>query len=269
MTRENVPRTNHQGQSDTTEFKQRGLQAAFEVNLRVFGNGFERKGYPFTYFHFDLNCGSGLNEQFSCIGSPLAFVQAAERTGVESYFAGFCDINPQHLGELMGRDSITGNTRCFTFHGSNASLIEAIPEIIRARGENPKHALGMVLSDPNGSDVPLDQMEWLASECPKLDFVVNWNSTQFKRDRGAFGDTRPTLTSALDRLNKRHWLIRKPAGVWQWTLLIGRNMRIGGQPSLGFYPLDSEIGQDIYDTCGFKAGLNPARGPGPQMGLAL
>lgn len=269
MADKNVSRSMHQGQSDATEFKQRGLQAAFGVNLRVFGHGFERRGFPFTYFHFDLNCGSGVNEQYGCIGSPIAFIRAAKEVGVEQYFAGFCDINQQALGRLMDHEEVAHNMRCHEFNCLNSSLIEAIPEVIRARGENPKHALGMVLSDPNGSDVPLEQMEWLSRVCPKMDFVVNWNSTQFKRNIGAFGADRPTLSSAIERLNKEHWLIRKPAGMWQWTLLIGRNKKIGGSASLGFYPLDSDIGQEIFDTCAFKGGVNPDRGPDPQMALGL
>ena len=262
MADRNVSRSTHQGQSDITEFKQRGLEAAFTVNLKVFQAKFKGR---FRYFHFDLNCGSGTNEDFGCIGSPIAFIRAAESAGVNDYFAGFCDINEQHLEALQGHKEIGENDQCFMFHGPNASLIEAIPEIIEARGEKPKYAIGMILADPNGTEVPLEQMEWLSRICPRMDIVINWNSTQFKRDFGAFGQGRPTLDGAMRRLRKAHWLIREPVKAWQWTLVIGRNVEVGDHKALGFYRLESEKGQEIFDRCGFKGGVNPSRPPAPQM----
>ena len=261
-----VSRTSHQGQSDATEFKQRGLEAAFTVNMKVFQAKFQGR---FQYFHFDLNCGSGINADFGCIGSPIAFVRAAESVGVEDYFAGFCDINSEHLRELHRHNEVGENDRCYRFHGHNASLVEAVPEIILARGENPKYAVGMVLADPNGTDVPLDELEWLSEACPRMDIVINWNSTQFKRDRGAFGEDRPTLEDAMRRVRKDHWLIREPAGVWQWTLVIGRNVHVGDHKALGFYSLESLKGQEIFDRCGFKGGINPNRDHPSQLEFAL
>lgn len=164
--------------------------------------------------------------------------------------------------------------RCFLFHGDNASLIDAIPDIID-NIDRPEKAMGMILSDPNGAGIPLDPLARLSNKCPKLDLVLNWNSTQFKRNRGAFGDDRPTMRDALDMLNKKHWLIRQPMGRWQWTLLIGRNERIGEHPALGFYHLESPKGQDIFRRCNFAKGIDPdcsglnRSGPEPDQGDLL
>lgn len=247
-----------QGQGDCTEFKERGLQAAFSINLKVFNGLNARYNNAWNYFHFDLNCGSGVNESVGCIGSPLAFLNAAKELQCESYYAGFCDIESSHLSSLLKNKEISSNERCFCFHGDNKSLIESIPNIVMAK-EKPSHAMGMILSDPNGSKIPLDALSWISNECPKIDFCLNWNSTQFKRDRGAFGEERPELQDAINMLNKKHWLIREPMGRWQWTLLIGRNIKIGDHHALGFYNLDSKKGQMIFDKCNYKSGTAPER----------
>lgn len=156
----------------------------------------------------------------------------------------------------MRRNEVRQNQNCFLFHGDNASLVPAIPNII-SHYDCPEKAMGMVLSDPNGANIPLDALALLTLTCPRLDVVLNWNSTQFKRNRGVFGDDRPTMKEALDRLDKAHWLIRQPIGRWQWTLLIGRNIKIGEHPALGFYHLDSPKGQAIFNRCNYVKGDAP------------
>lgn len=255
MTKISLPK---QGQSDATEHKERGLAAAFKVNLTAFKGINARRGNRCTYWHFDLNSGCGINEEFDCIGSPLAFVRAADAVGVESYFAGFCDLNQDYLGTLGAMPQIATNPRCFRFHGDNASLVEAIPDLIRAQGENPKYAFGMVLSDPNGAGVPFDEMAALSDACPKLDFVINWNSRLFKLFQSReWGKGKHTLATATNLLNKRHWLIRKPLGSWRWTLMIGRNYRIGDHKALGFYHWDQPEGQAIFNACNYLNAENP------------
>lgn len=245
-----------QGQSDATEWKERGLQAAFKVNIDVFkAKKFDQK---YTYWHFDLNCGSGQNEEVGCIGSPLAFLNAAHNADLESYFAGFCDINADSLELLQERKAVKEDARSFLFHGDNASLIEAIPDLIRAKGENPQFAMGMVLSDPNNSDVPFDQLAWLSSVCPRIDFVINWNARLFKLYQAHdWGKDRHTLASAMRMFNKAHWLIRQPQGNWRWTLLIGRGMRINDHRAMGFFHLDSDTGRRIFNDCNNLRANNP------------
>lgn len=247
-----------QGQSDSTEFKERGLEAAFAINLKIFKAKIEsRFGDRFPYWHFDLNCGSGINEQIGCIGSPLAFVRAAESVGCRRYFAGFCDINHGYLGELMGREPVRDNAQCFAFHGSNASLIESIPDII-AKVERPDKAIGMVLSDPNGFEVPLDELSDLSSKCPGLDISIHWNSRLRKLYRGK-GWEYIDIDDAVSMLNKKHWLIREPRGNWGWTVLIGRNIATGDHKAMGYFHLDSLKGKDIMDRCKARLQVSDAQ----------
>lgn len=233
-----------QGQSDSTEFKERGLEAAFSINLKIFKAKF---GDRFPYWHFDINCGCGINEKIGCIGSPLAFLRAVEASGLRKYFAGFCDIDEHQLQKLMARDLVRDNAQCFAFHGKNASLVEAIPDII-AKVENPKRAVGMVLSDPNGFEVPLDELSELSRQCPGIDMAIHWN-TRIRRLYRGQGWEFVDIDEAIKLMGKRYWLIREPRGAHQWTVLIGRNIKTGDHKTLGYFHLDSEKGQDIMRRC--------------------
>jgi hypothetical protein len=255
----------NQGQGSATEFKQRGLQAAFSINLQIFCNKF---GGRFSYFHFDLNCGSGYNDVAGCIGSPIAFLRAASSAGVDNFLACFVDNCESSLQTLKEQKEIKESNNCAMFHGDNSSFIKSIPEIIRARGDDPKYAVGMVLSDPNGSGVPIDELAWLSMVCPRLDFIVNWNSTIVKRCNKQVHRTekmrRTCLADALQMLGKKHWLIRDPRTSQQWTLLVGRNIKAGNHRELGFFNLDTAHGQRLLDRCNYTRSEIP---PNPQMAM--
>lgn len=263
-----------QGQGVSTEFKERGLQAAFAINLHIFQAKFGAS--PYRYFHFDLNSGNGMNEEVGCIGSPLAFLRAAEEKGVQRLFAGFCDLDENKLAVLFNRPELQRND-CFAFNGDNSEFPYAIPDIIRSYGEKPAMAVGMVLADPNGSDIPLDALEWLADAAPKLDFVINWNSARAKGHRlnpVYGGDHYPTLETVIKRLSgngkeKKKWLIRKPMSAHQFSLLIGRTLKVGDHRTLGFHHLDSPQGSAIFAQCNFTREQLKEQRIAHQGGLAL
>lgn len=232
-----------QGQSgDATEIKQRGLSFAFRIGMVV------AKNHPADgYFHFDLHAGSGYNEEADCIGSPLAFLSEARRAGCATYFAGFCDRDSAQIKTLLNRPEID-HDRCRLFHGDNAELLQMVPDIIRLYGKR-KTAFGSVLSDPNGAEVPIDGLAWLARECPRIDIILHWNSTVVKRLRGGIKPDQMSLADAICHIKKSSWLIREPVGKHQFTMLIGRNFRFDDWKSFGFYHLDSPKGQDILQRC--------------------
>jgi three-Cys-motif partner protein len=232
-----------QGQSeDATEIKQRGLSFAFRVGLAVV----QKHRYP--YFHFDLHAGSGYNIEADCIGSPLAFLSEVRRANCENYFAGFCDKDKSQVKTLLSRPELD-HERCRIFHGDNAEFVRMIPAIITHNNDRIFYATGSVLSDPNGADVPIDELSWLARTCPRIDTILHWNSTIIKRLRNGIKPTQISLKDAIRQIGKTHWLIREPAGIHQFTMLIGRSYRFNDWPAMGFYHLDSAKGQDILQRC--------------------
>lgn len=241
-----------QGQSFlATEEKERGLFSTFQSNLSIFHRLKMRyRKSNFRYFHFDLNSGNGWNDDVGCIGSPIAFVNAALSTNVDCFYAGFCDNNPKAINQLRERVEIATDERCACFCENNSQFIHRIPSIIEDHGEKPDKVIGMILCDPNGTDIPIDGLKELSNILPKMDIAIHWNSAQFKRDRCTFGVNRPTLEKALSSIKKENWLIRKYIGHYQWTMLIGRNYNINNKLD-GFYPLNSPSGQSIFARCNY------------------
>lgn len=243
-----------QGQSAiVTEAKERGLSLTFKNNLWVFRrlkNRFRKS--KFKYFHFDLNCGSGWNEDVGCIGSPIAFIDSANEVGVDSFYAAFCDNDLNAIATLNNNVKVATDERCYCFAEDNNNFIGKIRNIIIDNGENPDKVIGMVLSDPNGTSIPINSLAELSVSVPRLDIAIHWNSAAFKRVRGSFGADRPTLELALSKIYKKQWLIRKPIGQWQWTMLIGRNYNIYDKQD-DFYDLSSPSGQSIFAKCNYTA----------------
>lgn len=243
-----------QGQSSVvTEAKERGLSLTFKNNLWVFRRLKSRYARSkFKYFHFDLNCGSGFNEEVGCIGSPIAFVDSASEVGVDAYYAAFCDNDKNAISVLNNNVKIAMDERCHVFSEDNSCFVSKIRNIIIENGENPDKVIGMVLSDPNGTNVPIDALTELSITVPRLDIAIHWNAAGFKRSRGRFGVDKPTLELALSRIKKDCWIIRKPIGIWQWTLLIGRNYN-SSEKLEDFYDLSSPSGQSIFAKCNYTA----------------
>lgn len=242
-----------QGQGDWTEHKQRGIGAACAVSLSIFRAKFGASRW--RYWHFDLNAGTGHNEQAGCIGSPIAFLRQAASSGVGNFQAHFVDIQASSCAQLLARPELENEPRAFVHHGDNREFVYAIPEILRRYGENPLHSIGTVLVDPNDSRVPLNELERLSRLCPKLDLIINWNSTAPKRVNGQFekngiGEPVPTLAECIERAGKKSWLIREPiGGAHGFTLLIGRNIPVSDHKVMGFHRLESEKGQSIFELC--------------------
>lgn len=241
---------NYQGQSPlVTEAKQRGLSAAFAINLNIFQKKYSGKPYA-KYMHFDLNCGCGVNAEVGCIGSPIAFMNQANAIGIERLSAHFVDSNGDAIRMLMEENAIKTDKRAFTHHGDNEPFCSAIPYIVDAMGERKEYAIGSVLSDPNGTKVPFKELAALAEQCPRLDIMINVSATSFKRN---FQYSNVRLDDQIASIDKKFWLVREPIGPWQWTIFIGRNTFIGEHKALGFYDMDSPKGRSIVERLTYTA----------------
>lgn len=238
-----------QGQSAiATEGKQRGLMAAFAVNLGIF----QRKhgsNPRAKYLHVDLNSGSGFNEQVKCIGSPLAFLAAAHAKEVARFHAVFCDQNESYVRSLMARPEVASEDRAYVVCGDNAAYCSAIPHVAEMIGERREYVIGSVLCDPNGTDIPVDELATLAGQCPRMDIMLNLAATGFKRNKHL--DVR--VNDIVRAIPKKHWLIREPVGQWQWTMLIGRNVEVGDHRALGFHHLESKKGGELMELVSYTS----------------
>ena len=251
-----------QGQSDYTRHKQEGLKSLLHINMRIVKpclSRYWKPGMPkLSYFHFDLNAGSGYNEEEKIIGSPLVFLQTATAEQI-NYRAFFCDISRESCESLIGR--VSHNEGAYVFWGDNRSFVEMIPEIIKlkpkteecSRGENPRLAMGSVYVDPNGpSGLMVDELATLFKTCERLDLIINLSATGLKRTKSFSWSMR--VSELMEKINKKKWVVRQIYGAWQWTILLGSNFdKTPSWKAKGFVPVDSHEGQDILNRMDMTA----------------
>lgn len=239
-----------QGQSRDTEWKERGIRAALTINLSICAqHAYLRRQ---NYYHFDLHAGCGWNHRVNpplgVIGSPLAYLEAVVDCEHPRAIGHFVDIDADNCVELAARPQVRCNPGCLVHNADNAEFCYEIPSLIKRHGTDLAWAFGSILIDPNGpTEVPWDGVAWVLKQCPRLDVIINWPGTGMKR----MPDGHENKISILDvpvLLKKKHWLIRKNIGMWQWSLLIGRNIRCNDYPGMGFYHWDSPRGQKVVET---------------------
>jgi len=231
-------RDNGQGQSElVTEEKQRGLQFAFIINTAVIRKTSKWNDKP--YQHFDLNAGNGYNDKAKCVGSPVTFMLLFR--DIPNFRATFIDCDKAQI-EVLAKREIMQDARCSMHHGDNA-------EFLRNLRINGNWQFGSILSDPNGTDVPFDELQDASERYPQIDQIFHWNSNITKRLKYGIKPNAIMLSDVPKLITKSAWLIRKPLGRHQFAMLIGRNYRGKEWVKGGFYYLDSEMGEKIMDEC--------------------
>jgi len=232
-----MPSTMRQGQSDlVTEKKQRGLSYALALSAAVIK---KNASWAKPYLHFDLNAGNGYNESAGCVGSPITYMQMFHE--LPNFRATFIDRDPEQIAQL-GAHPIMQDPRCTLHLGDNAAFLSALQF-------NGRWQFGTILSDPNGADVPIDQLSYAARRYPQIDQIFHWNSNITKRLRYGIKPSQIVLADVPGLITKKAWLIREPVGPHQFAMLIGRNYRGNDWPKGGFFHLDSDKGQEIMDRC--------------------
>lgn len=239
-----------QGRGDATPYKEQGFARLLREDLAVFRHG--RHGRT-TYAHFDLTAGDGMNGEV--LGSPLVFLNVVGASGVGAWRAWFVEKDFPAAQRLGARNELS-DPRCRVECADNRNFIPRIPGLLEAIGEPSTYAIGSVIADPNGhKDMPLAEMQWLASKCPRLDLILNWNSAAVKRWFG-YGQKAAAnphvsrlvrLNDSIARLGKRFWLIREPRDFWQWTILFGTNYERRQYERLGFYDIRTQHGISLLD----------------------
>lgn len=237
-----------QGQSDNTEYKERGIAASLKVSLDL-----SRTKPQFTHWHIDLNAGCGINDLVGCIGTPLAFVQQAELIRA-NYRAFFVDINESAI-ERLEREYIANNPRCYSFHCDNREVLPVITEMIKARERNYHYAWGTLIVDPNGyfgDAVPHEQLIEFAHQFPRMDMIFNLNIRTYQLGKahieagikaGWRNKFWPSIECFPKIFNREHWLIRHVVGTKaRFALLVGRTKKTGDHRSLKLVWMNSPEG---------------------------
>lgn len=248
-----------QGQGRHTANKIAGLSALFTQNMAVVRHAIG----CVSYFHFDLNAGCGVNAVAGCIGSPLAFRDAAIRAGMPDAYCFCCELDGRAAVALQRRTC--GDPNTFVHVGRNQDFVEQIPDIIRNHGCDPRTAFGSVLIDPNDhrrDAIPYEGLRVLASECPRLDTVFHFPQLAMKRIfAGVAKGTCPEFAAEdcfdvddlPDVIGKRHLWIRQSQDLGNFAIVVGRNTdNVSNDRRTGLARWDSDLGLLYRERCKMK-----------------
>lgn len=249
------PASLRQGQGQLTALKERGIAAAVSVSLRM-----ASRLPDFTYWHADLNCGSGFNELAQCAGSPLVFVREAVQQRRQNFRALFCDHDEAAVVKLQS--ALGEHPNCYCLPWENRLVLPVLAEWICKHERNPQFAFGSVLVDPNGyfdeATVPHKQLIEFAHRFPRIDLIFNLNVRTYRLSaphvlagRGKWSNKfLPSPRQLPAIFARRHWLIREvmSKGGDPFVLLIGRNLRANDHTSMSMFHMDSARGQEILDA---------------------
>jgi hypothetical protein len=269
MPDENKPKRGGQGQSAVTFDKERRIASAVSIGMRIASAAFPDRGYRF--WHFDANSGSGWNDKSAeeggigerVPGSPLVFWKVAKAclAGMEPY-PWFCDIEPSAIRQLQTNlakePDVYGESilQC----GDNEEELTRFAETIRRSSENPRHAVGSVLVDPNGyfyrsskgSGAPVNVLPGFCQEFRKIDVILNMNIRAYRLQSAPqnkeFMKGLMTPTEVLASLDKKHWLV-----AWagrdnaRFLLAVGRNFPTGDHAKIGLHDAKSDTGRYILN----------------------
>lgn len=218
-----------QGQGRHTANKIAGFEAFFTQNISIVKTAIGAS----SYFHFDLNAGCGFNERAGCVGSPIAFRNAAVKAGMPDAFCFCCEVDASSAVELQRRTE--DDQRTFVTIGRNQDLVEMIPDIIKEHGGNPRTAFGSILIDPNDhrrDAIPYLGLRRIACDCPRIDVLFNFPYLSMKRIvAGVAAGTHKESTAEdcfhVDEMpeviGKNHLWIKQIPSLGNFALVVGRN----------------------------------------------
>lgn len=222
------------GNSDYTAEKQAIVRGIMRMHLKICQGIFKRHPHSHNvYQYIDMNAGYG-------DGSPSTFYDEVRHLHLPF----------QALLIDTQREQITRLQHLFAGQSSSITIMQGDHNavVVPHCGSWKRQHLGLCYHDPNG-EVSWEALAHIAAhpQCKKLDLLVNMSATAQKRIRLATGD-RSKLDEYLNTIEKKHWLIRKPYGNWQWTFLIGTNWAdFPRWKKEDVYDLNSAQGQGIFE----------------------
>lgn len=240
--------------SEYTPIKQQALEAALtqQIDLVVTITG--KWQNPKTYLYFDLNAGPGVTDT-GHVGSPLVFRRIAnEFSSIYPYFkykARLYEIDPRMYTKLIRHIGADRN-----FRVENCSH-EAIGEVLKSALSKPfnqrKWVFGAIYLDPSNAQIPWELLEQANEVFPHIDIMINIACASYKRTIATEGYE--TLAEKLPRI-KKHWIVRRPFGKHQWSILIGTNWEnYPAWQEKDFYPWnDQSVGTAIFEKLVYTSG---------------
>jgi len=232
-----------QGQSYITEEKARGLTAIFKQQLSVFS---VKVPWQAVYLHIDMHAGCGWNHDVGVIGSPVLFAEIATEMNVP-FFMVAVEKN-KSLAHQLEYALSPYRANVTVIAKDNADVCDELPGIVARRYKRPDSVVGSVLIDPNTphsikSGLPWGQFANVFQQFKRMDALFNFPGTSMKRIKHY--DAEYVCIADVPRLlNKPHWMIRKPMGSQQFTMLVGRQCELKECKNIDLVNWNSEVGME-------------------------
>jgi len=240
--------------SDYTPRKQQSLLNALEQQINLVVHITEKWTGVKPYLYFDLNAGPGITQD-NQPGSPIIFQRVANEYAQKwqkfRFEGTLYEADLQTYSELL--KNIGTDARFNVSHASHIALAEELDKRAKLPEKERKWVYGTIYADPSNADLPWDILERANEVYPRIDVMINIACASYKRTIASVGYK--TLAERLPRI-KDHWLVRKPYGRFQWSILIGTNWtQYPAWEKKFFYPWnDNGIGSAIFEKLVYTQG---------------
>jgi three-Cys-motif partner protein len=163
------------GVSNVTQVKQKDFSYFLEVYLRIAKAIIDKHGWACRKFQYiDLFAGYGENEidGETIKGSPLLFLDAADRIGIE-YEANFLEVAKGNCDRLS----------CIVAGYDNVNVIRGDNRTTFPMLNIPNNSFGLVYADPNAScpQFPILRNTFRLSKFQRIDLLINLGVNGIKR----------------------------------------------------------------------------------------
>lgn len=231
-----------------TEQKEQDFRGLLRIHVTACRGILSRQRRPQPYLFMDLHGGPGdlLYRGHAFPGSPLIALEELCGAGL-LYETWHWERNQKTATDLRHAITKADDQRAATV--LPMAFERGLPDWLEQQGRQPwRH--GLVYSDPIGDPIPVDALNAVALQFPKVDLLAYVSATnQYKRANAAGVGHGRRLSEDVQAIKKECALIRTAHRAEQYTFVLWSNwVDFPIWSKRGFHRLDSPTGREILEV---------------------